>query len=265
MNEKYKSVLLNIRNNILTITLDRPDKRNALNDQMVGEILEILIKYQSAPEISVLILTGNGSAFCAGADLNHLTELLEKDIVAHHKDSDLLRKMFFQLFTFPKPTIAVVNGPAIGGGCGLANVCDLVIAGDQAKFGYPEVKIGFVPALVSVFLIASIGIKRAKELLLTGRIISAKEAFDYGMVNIIVKKGQDLISKALEIAENLKLNAPSSLKSTKEFCNKIVMIDIETLLDDAAKLNAETRLHQNFREGILSFLEKRSPQWVNGK
>ena len=264
MTGNFKAVMINVHNHILTITLNRQENRNALNDLMVNEILEILNKYKSQPEIKVLILTGTGTAFCAGADLKYLKDLLQKDIDAHHHDSRLLRDMFYALFTFPKPTIAAVNGPAIGGGCGLANVCDLVIASNEARFGYPEVKIGFVPALVSVFLISSIGIRRAKELLLTGRIITASEAYAYGLVNMIIDKPGELMSRALEIAEKFKLNAPSSLKISKEFCNKIIIHNIGDLLDEAASINAQSRLHENFREGVLSFLEKRNPEWFNG-
>ncbi len=264
MTGKYQAVMTNVHSKILTVTLNRQEHRNALNDVMVNELLEILNKYKSESDIRVLILTGKGSAFCAGADLKYLKGLLKKDIEAHQHDSKILRDMFYALFTFPKPTIAAVNGPAIGGGCGLANVCDLVIASNEARFGYPEVKIGFVPALVSVFLIASVGIKRAKELLLTGRTITTGEAYTYGLVNMVIDKPGNLMSHALEIAEKFKSNAPSSLKISKEFCNKIILQNIDELLNEAASINAQSRLHENFREGVVAFLEKRYPEWTNG-
>jgi len=262
MSAEYRTILLDVRNEILTITLNRPDKRNALNDLMVKELIEVLQKYQAEPEISVLLLKGNGSAFCAGADLLYLKELLGKDLKDHRDDSRQLRNMFYLLYSFPRPTIALVNGPAIGGGCGLVNVCDLAVAAEGAKFGYPEVKIGFVPALVSVFLVASVGARKAKELLLSGRIITAREAAGIGLINDIVKNAKDLDAKAHELAEIFKRNAPSSLIFTKNFCNKITLASIEKILDDGANLNAESRLHENFREGILSFIEKRTPEWI---
>jgi len=261
MSTRFRTIIAKVSDGILTITLNRPDRRNALNDAMVKELLEVFSVYESSSEVKVLILTGSGSSFCAGADLRYLNDLLEKDLNEHLKDSIQLRDMFRQLFIFPKPTIAMVNGPAIGGGCGLANACDLVIATRDAKFGYPEVKIGFVPAIVSVLLIASIGIRRAKELLLTGRIISSGEARRFDLVNMVVPEQDDLERRVMETAESLKLNAPSSLTFTKNFVNRIVMDDFERHLSDAAVLNAESRLNENFREGLLSFIEKRKPEW----
>jgi methylglutaconyl-CoA hydratase len=261
MSTIFQTIVADIAHGILTIKLNRPDTRNSLNDVMVKELLEIFSAYKGSSEVKVVILTGNGSSFCAGADLKYLDSLPGNDLNGHLKDSVQLRDMFRELFLFPKPTIAMVNGPAIGGGCGLVNVCDFAIASNDAKFGYPEVKIGFVPAIVSVFLVASIGIHKAKDLLLTGRIIGPEEARSFNLVNIVVPDQDNLERKVRETAEALKINAPSSLAFTKNFLNQIVMDDLETHLSDAAALNAESRLHENFREGLLSFIEKRKPDW----
>lgn len=261
MSSRFRTIITDISDGILTVTLNRPDKRNSLNDTMVKELLEIFSTYKDSSEVNVLILTGSGASFCAGADLRYLNDLLEKDLNEHLKDSARLRDMFYELFMFPRPTIAMVNGPAIGGGCGLASACDLVIAVGDAKFGYPEVKIGFVPAIVSVFLIASVGIHKAKELLLTGKIIDAVEAHSFDLVNIVAADQDDLERKMRKTVDNLKLNAPSSLAFTKNFMNKMVMDDIQAYLSEAAVLNAESRLQENFREGISAFIEKRKPVW----
>ena len=168
--------------------------------------------------------------------------------------------MFLSLYNFPRPTIAAVNGPAIGGGCGLANACDITIAAEKAVFGYPEVKIGFVPAIVSIFLMTSIGPRKAKDLLLTGRIVSAGEALALGLINAVA--GNDAVGKGLAIAESLLDNAPSSVAMTKNFCNKIAQTELSALLEEASALNAESRLQENFKEGITAFLEKRKPKWT---
>ena len=262
MTKSFKTVLLKTEDNILTVTLNRPDKRNALNDRMVKEMVEILSTYKAEHEISVMILTGAGSAFCAGADLAYLKALLEKDREAHRQDSDRLSEMFGLLYDFPKPVIAMVNGPAIGGGCGLVTVCDFAFASAAAKFGYPEVRIGFVPAIVSVFLMSSLGERKAKELLLTGKILDAAEALSLGLVNGVAPDQAALFHMVNEVAEMLRQNAPSSLRFTKTFCNRINFEKLDHLLAEAAALNAESRLHKNFREGILSFLEKRKPVWI---
>ncbi len=171
-----------------------------------------------------------------------------------------MARLFRSLYDFPKPTIAAVNGAAIAGGCGLATLCDFTLAVPEAKFGYTEVRIGFLPAIVSTFLLRQIGEKHARDLLLTGRIITAEEAHRFGMVNEIVP-AEKLLDRARELATQLVENSPASLTSTKRLLSNLARGDLDAQLRMAVKENAGIRATEDFREGISSFLEKRKPQW----
>lgn len=187
-------------NGIGLIALNRPDKRNALHPDLVKSLKDKLSEAENDDQVKVLIITGEGKSFCAGADLAYLNDLEKYSVTENEKDSESLAEMFLRIYNFPKPTIASVNGAAIAGGCGLASVCDLVVADENSKFGYSEVKIGFLPAIVSLFLIKRVGEGTAKQLLLTGDIINGKRAYDIGFANYFVK---DLIPESRQLAENI--------------------------------------------------------------
>jgi methylglutaconyl-CoA hydratase len=172
-----------------------------------------------------------------------------------------MARLFRSLYEFPRPTIAAVNGPAIAGGCGLATLCDFTLASDTAKFGYTEVRIGFLPALVSTWLVRQIGDKAARNLLLTGKIISAEEALRIGLVTEVVAPGQ-LLERAKEIALQLLENSPTSLTATKQLLNGYAQRDLPWQLEAAVEANAAIRTTEDFREGVSSFLEKRKPKWA---
>src|SRR5271165_428026 len=178
----YTTLALAFDGRIATVTLNRPDKRNAISYELVEEIHIALHEVQKS-HANILILTGAGSAFCSGMDLDNLREITGHTEEENLADSGRMAHMFRALYDFPKVTIAAVNGAALAGGCGLATLCDFTIASTNAKFGYTEVRIGFVPAVVSAFLIRQVGEKQARDLLLTGRIITADEAFRLGLIN----------------------------------------------------------------------------------
>ena len=162
------------------ITLNRPEKRNALNPELVAQLKDKLKEIKDDADVKVLIITGEGKSFCSGADLEYLNSIKDFSSIENEKDSESLAKLFLDIYNFPIPTVAAVNGAAIAGGCGLANVCDFIIADkNNAKFGYSEVKIGFVPAIVSIFLIKKIGEGKARQLLLTGDIVDADKAKEF--------------------------------------------------------------------------------------
>src|SRR5207248_5921676 len=178
----YSSIHLAYESSIATLTLNRPDKRNAISFDLIDDLLRGLEEVeQSAAQ--VLIITGAGKAFCSGMDLENLRQLTGRSPEQNREDSETMARLFRNVYDFPKPTIAAVNGAAIAGGTGLATLCDFTLAVPDVKFGYTEVRIGFVPAIVSSFLIANIGEKRARDLLLTGRIFSAADAHQLGMIN----------------------------------------------------------------------------------
>ena len=209
----------------------------------------------------VLIVTGAGKAFSAGMDLENLKVLIGRSPEQNLQDSQTMVRMFRSLYEFPKVTIAAVNGPAIAGGTGLALLCDFTLAVPEAKFGYTEVRIGFVPAIVSTFLLRQTGEKHARDLLLTGRIIGAEEAARMGLVNEIVP-AENLMARARELAALLMENSPASLRATKKLLNDHARAELDTQIEAAVRENAAVRTTADFREGITSFLEKRKPVWT---
>src|SRR5215467_3921374 len=206
---RYKTVQYDEAGGIATITLHRAEKRNAISYELIDDLLAALQQAANSPAL-VVIVTGAGKAFCAGMDLDNLKQLAGRTHEQNVHDSEVMATLFRTLYDFPKPTVAAVNGPAIAGGTGLATLCDFTLAVPEAKFGYTEVRIGFVPAIVSSFLIANIGEKRARDLLLTGRIIGAEEAHRLGLVNEIVAP-ERLMAQAEELARQLMENSPASL------------------------------------------------------
>ncbi len=248
---------------VATITLNRPEKRNAISYELLDELLEARAEVEKSPA-QILILTGAGKAFCAGMDLDTLRSIAgltpEENQDDAMRQARLMRTLFRNLYDFPNVTIAAVNGPALAGGCGLATLCDFTIASTEARFGYTEVHIGFIPALVSVFLLRNVGEKHARDLLLSGRIIHADEAFRIGLVNEVVAPGK-LMERAHGLAASLMKNCPVSLASTKRLLKTYSRQELDRQLDAAVEENARIRLTDDFREGLSSFLEKRSPRW----
>lgn len=255
----YKTIQLSSDGQVTTITLNRPDKRNAISYALIEELRGALHEVGGSSALA-LILTGAGKAFCSGMDLDDLKQLLGRSPEQNLQDSEKMARLFRSLYEFPKPTIAAVNGAAIAGGCGLATLCDFTLAVPEAKFGYTEARIGFVPAIVATFLLRQIGEKHARDLLLTGRIITAEEACHLGMVNKIVSPDK-LPECARELAAQLIENSPLSLACTKRLLRDLVRRDLDAQLSLAIKENAAIRATQDFREGISSFLEKRKPRW----
>lgn len=242
------------------ITLNRPQVRNALSPELVAHFHTALDQVQERDDVAALIITGEGTAFCGGADLKVLREIAAQSVEQARQDSQNLMNFFRRVYEFPKPVIAAVNGPAMAGGCGLASVCDIVLAAEDAVFGYPEVRVGFVPALVAVFLVRICGEKKARELLLTGRLFSAQEAQEMGLVNHVVAK-ESLLEKAQELAREIAPNSPIAMRLTKELMKDLPGLSLEKGLIAALQLNTLIRTTEDFKEGVSSFLEKRRAQW----
>ncbi len=256
----YSTLTLDFDDALALITLNRPDKRNAISYELIDDILRALQEVEQSPA-QILILTGAGKAFCSGMDLDNLRTITGRTEADNLADSGTMARLFRSLFEFPKVTIAAVNGPAIAGGCGLATLCDFTLASSEAKFGYTEVRIGFVPAIVSTFLLRQVGEKHARDLLLTGRIIGAEEAFRIGLVNQIVAP-EKLLESARELAASLLANSPASLLATKRLLKRYAADDLDGQIAAAVQENASIRQTADFREGVSSFLEKRSPRWT---
>jgi methylglutaconyl-CoA hydratase len=242
-----------------TITLNRPDKRNAISIQMIAELQAALDEIEKT-HTRVVILTGAGKAFCAGIDLEYLQAIGHQSAAENQEDSKRIAKMFRKIWSYSRPLIAAVNGHALAGGCGMATLCDFTLAVPEAKFGYTEVKIGFLPAIVSVFLTRQIGEKRARDLLLTGRLIEAAEAREMGLVNEIVP-AERLMERAHELAETVLAASPSSITRAKHLLVSAAAAGIDHDLERAVLESARVRCTSDFKEGLAAFLEKRKPVW----
>lgn len=255
----YQTLTLEQSNGAAIVTLSRPEKRNAISFQLVDELMHALDQIERSAD-QVAILTGSGKAFCAGMDLDELKSLLGKSHAENVNDSARMAEMFRRLYEFPKATIAAVNGAAIAGGTGLATMCDFTLSVPDAKFGYTEVKIGFVPAIVSSILVWQVGHKVARDLLMSGRLFGAEEAHRYGLVNELVTPDR-LMPRAHELAAQLMENSPSSVRATKKLINGFLRKQLDEQIAEAIEDNARIRTTADFREGVASFLEKRKPTW----
>ncbi|MFN3406078.1 MAG: enoyl-CoA hydratase/isomerase family protein [Cytophagaceae bacterium] len=243
------------------ISINRPDKRNALNAEVVSELKKLLSKAEKDPEVKIVILTGEGEAFCAGADLQYLQQLQKNSYEENLQDSTELKELFFQIHKLSKVVIAKVNGHAIAGGCGLVSVCDFAISAASANFGYTEVRIGFIPAIVMVFLVRKLGEAKAKELLLSGNIYHSAEAKEIGLITKVVEDNE--LDKAVDtFAERLiTYNSSNSMALTKQMISDVQDMKLEDALNYAAMMNAKARASEDCKKGIDAFLNKTKPEW----
>jgi methylglutaconyl-CoA hydratase len=260
MTMNFKTLQLAYDSNVATVTLNRPDKRNAISYALIDDLVRALEEVRNSAA-HVLILTGAGKAFCSGMDLDNLKALSGRTPEQNLEDSRTMASLFRSLYEFPKPTIAAVNGAAIAGGAGLALLCDFTLATPEAKFGYTEVRIGFMPAIVSAFLLRQVGEKIARDLLLTGRVFDTTEALKIGLINEIVPPDK-LLDRARELAAQLAENSPLSLSNTKRLLADYARAELDSQIEAAIRENAGIRESVDFREGIASFLEKRKPKWT---
>lgn len=250
-----------IESHFLEITIQRSEKRNALNRQVIDGVLQALNSYENNSEIYSVTICSDGDIFCSGADLEMLQQISKNSYEENLEDSSFLASLFKKIYLFPKPIIAKVQGPAIAGGCGLAVICDFVYASEKATFSYPEVNIGFIPAVVSFFLIRKVGEGHARHLLLTGKAITASEAKKIGMITEVFQPNE-LSNKVDEFRKWLKnTKSPEALAQTKKLINNMSSQVLDSGLEIAATMNAEARGTADCFEGIAAFLEKRKPEF----
>lgn len=256
---RFEHILTQSAHGVKTITLNRPDKRNALSPALIEELTLALREAESC-ECGVVILTGAGPAFCAGLDMEHLETLNARTSEEHRRDSENLAKVLRTLYDFPKPMIAAVNGPAIAAGMALATLPDFTLAVPEAKFGYTEVRLGFVPALVASFLLRQVGELRTRELLLSGKILKAQEAQDLGLVTEIVAAGE-LMQTAHALAQTLLQNSPEAMQAVKRLLSKHSKRRLDEEIEDAIEANAQQRSSADFKEGVKACQEHRRADW----
>jgi len=255
----FETLQTETNGHLATITLTRPEKRNAISIHMIAELQAALDEIEKSPT-RVVILTGVGKAFCAGIDLDYLQAIAKQSASENQDDSRRIAKMFRKIWSYSRPLIAAVNGHALAGGCGIATLCDFTLTVPEAQFGYTEVKIGFLPAIVSVFLTRQIGEKRARDLLLSGRLFDAEEAWQMGLVNEVVPE-ERLMARSRQLATSLLEASPTSLRCTKRLLADFSQKQLDHELETAVYENARIRSTADFREGLSAFLEKRQPHW----
>ncbi|MBI5214167.1 MAG: enoyl-CoA hydratase/isomerase family protein [Ignavibacteriae bacterium] len=258
----FSTVFYTLDERVATVTMNRPERRNALNDVMIRELTESFQALGRNANCRVIILTGAENSFCAGMDLEFLEQISAKTQEENLEDAKALMKLLQLIYTLKKPVVAMVNDSALGGGCGLAITCDYVFAGkERAKFGVPEVRIGFVPALILPFLIKRMGEGRAKEFVLQGEVLNSLIAKERGLATEIVddeKLKEHVMSFATTLA---KTTSPNAVSLTKELISRLNELSFKDALEFAANLNSMTRKTEEFKKGIESFLKKEKLEW----
>jgi len=266
----YSTLNVHTDAGIQTVLLNRPEKRNALTPQLIDDLTQALEAAASNHHCRVIILTGAGSSFCAGLDLEHLRAMSQSPhgdprfVGECQADAENVAVLLRSVYSCPKPTIAAVNGPAIAGGMGIATLCDFTLAVPEAKFGYTEVRIGFVPAIVAAFLRIQIGDKRSRDLLLTGRLLGAAEAESLGLVTRIVPE-PDLMREARALAQRLLRNSPCAMEATKRLLNRFSDRSLPDDVETAILANVQARSTEDFKEGVSAFLDKRDAHWPSAE
>ncbi len=237
------------------ITLARPEKKNALDQRTAIELVEALRELEASAEVRVIILEGDGDDFCTGADLDALDATLDAGIESHISDARALGTVFTTIREMSKPVVAIVRGRAIAGGAGLATACDIVLAEETAQFGYPEVRIGFVPAMVMTMLRRAVGEKRAAELVLTGRLIGAPEAERIGLISRCIPTGS-FPSEVAKTLEALVKAPPTAVGLTKRLLYRLDDLDFQQSIGAGVSTNVESRATEDFRAGVRRFLDR---------
>lgn len=250
----YK-LLYSAGSGIARITLNRPEKRNALDEELIGSIRQALIQSAQDESIRIVTITGAGQDFCAGADLAALERIQDAGVTDNLADARRLADLFLEMRRHPRPTVALVRGRALAGGCGIATAADIVLAAESAQFGYPETKIGFVPAIVMAILRRSVAEHRAFELLATGETISAHTALQIGLINRVYADDTFEVDAEAYVTQ-LAARSPSALALTKSLLYQIDGMSFEGALSAGVQTNTLARLTDDYRRGIAQFLKK---------
>ena len=248
-------ILTERENSILTITLNRPEKRNALNDFLINSLKDTLREADKDSELRAIIVRGAGHDFCSGADLSALRKIAESDVMENLADAENLMELFALIRKVKIPVIAAVHGRALAGGCGLATACDIVLAAKSARFGYPEVKIGFVPAMVMAILRRNLSEKKSFELITQGFDFSAEEAERFGLINRVFadEDFEDGVKNYISVYEKV---SRSAVILSKKLLYQMDGMNFETALETGAEVNTIARLTPDCRSGIAKFLNK---------
>lgn len=248
---------------VLTVALDRPEVHNALTPTMIAELTAVFQTIAGREDVRVVVLTGNGRSFCAGADLSFMRAAADYTFAENVQDGEAIFDLMLIIEQCPKPVVARVNGAAIGGGMGLVSCCDIVVAAERAKFGFSETRLGIVPAVISPFVLAKIGVGNGRELFLTGERFEANRAQQIGLVNHVVPEAA-LDAAVAERVGQLLQAAPGAQAAAKELIQQAAHQPKKAMRDYTTNLIAKRRDSEEGREGMSAFLQKRKPWWQEG-
>jgi methylglutaconyl-CoA hydratase len=245
----------------VTLRLDRPEVGNALNGEVIAKLHDALATLQDDPEVRGLVLTGTGKVFSAGADLSWMNKMKQASEAENLRDAKTTGALFHALSNFPRPVVALVNGPARGGGVGLVAACDFAVASTTAHFAFTEVRLGIIPAVISPFVLRKLGESRARRLFLTGETFSAEQALTWGLLDRVLPPNE--LERGLDaLMQTLQACAPGAIARVKELVREVSGASDEELSGTTARLLAEARVSPEAQEGMSAFLEKRPAAWV---
>ncbi len=258
--ENLQTLLYDVENKVAKVTFNRPDVHNAFNDIMIKELSEVFDCIAENNDVRVVIVTGKGKSFCAGADLNWMRRVKDYSYEDNLKGSLKLADMFYKIYASPKPTIAQVNGVAIGGGTGFVAVCDIAIAADQAKFSFSEVKLGLIPACISPYVMKKCGEGKCREFFLTGERLTAERAHAAGLINMVVPL-DELDDVVGELVKRLLSSGPEAITKCKELLRNVAQMPFDKAREYTAEVIARLRISDEGQEGMAAFFDKRKPKW----
>lgn len=264
MTKSYQTILLKKEGSVLTITLNRPELRNAFNESLITELTQVFEQLHQNKDTRVVILEGAGKAFSAGGDLNWMKASIHYTKDQNREDAMKLSRLLDLMNTLPLPLIGKVHGAALGGGMGLVSVCDVVIATEDTLFGFTEVRLGLIPAVIGPFVMAKIGESRIRALFLTGERFPASKAYAMGLIHQIAANQNELESQCQTMTRSFLENSPQAICVAKQFIQKIKTLSHADQNNLAVDTLAEIRVSPEAQEGIKAFLEKRKPYYSEG-
>jgi methylglutaconyl-CoA hydratase len=256
----YETLVSTKKDDITTVSLNRPDVHNAMNDVLMKELTSCFTQLSTDDSVAVIILTGNGKSFCAGADLTWMKRMVNYSKEENKKDSRLLLNMYEKIYSCPKPVIGRINGPAFGGGIGLLAVCDITITAPETKFAFSEVKLGIIPAVISTYVAPRMSPSNMRRFFLTGERFDATIAHTIGLIDLVVP-AEDLDKVVNSCADQVRSSGPYAIKEVKHLIENLVAMDVKKYKEFTVEKISELRVSKEGQEGINAFLEKRKPNW----
>ncbi len=257
---KLQTILFRVEDNVANVTFNRPDVHNAFNDTMIKELSTVFDAIAKNPDIRAVVVTGEGKSFCAGADLNWMRRVKDYTYEDNLRESLELAGMLYKIYSSPKPTVARVNGAAIGGGTGLVAVCDIAIGATKAKFSFSEVKLGLIPACISPYVLKKCGEGKCREFFLTGERLTAEKACNAGLLNAVVPL-EELDVAVDALVKQLISSGPEAITQCKELLRMVAEMPFTEAREYTAEVIARLRISEEGQEGMAAFLEKRKPKW----